>query len=67
MLCLLFIEIDECSSSPCVNDGICYDQVAMFDCMCPSQWTGSQCETGMALFVIGCQYNLSWALTILLK
>lgn len=36
--------IDECSSSPCLNGGTCVDKVNGFTCACPSPWTGPLCQ-----------------------
>ena len=36
--------IDECDSSPCLNDGVCLDQVNGYDCQCASNYTGINCE-----------------------
>lgn len=30
------IEMNECSSSPCLNQGKCLDQVSRFVCECPA-------------------------------
>ncbi|XP_077351669.1 protein eyes shut homolog isoform X2 [Festucalex cinctus] len=37
------INVDECSSSPCVN-GFCYDVVDGFYCLCSPGYAGLQCE-----------------------
>ncbi|XP_060723740.1 sushi, nidogen and EGF-like domain-containing protein 1 isoform X1 [Tachysurus vachellii] len=39
------IDIDECSSYPCQNDGKCTDGVNSFTCYCPPGFTGVLCET----------------------
>ena len=33
-------EINECASSPCLNAGICHDQLARYDCVCAPGYTG---------------------------
>jgi hypothetical protein len=38
------VEIDECASAPCVNDGTCDDALLSYSCSCTSAWTGSTCE-----------------------
>uniref|UniRef100_A0A672YPS0 Sushi, von Willebrand factor type A, EGF and pentraxin domain-containing protein 1 n=1 Tax=Sphaeramia orbicularis TaxID=375764 RepID=A0A672YPS0_9TELE len=37
-------EVNECMSSPCLNDGICVDEVNRFSCSCVGGFTGSRCE-----------------------
>lgn len=32
------IEVNECLSSPCLNQGKCLDQVSRFVCECPAGW-----------------------------
>lgn len=38
-------EINECDSSPCVNNGTCNDLIADFNCTCPANYTGKTCDT----------------------
>ncbi|PIK44963.1 putative neurogenic locus notch-like protein 3 [Apostichopus japonicus] len=38
-------DIDECSSSPCENGGVCSDLVDAFVCDCPPGYEGDRCET----------------------
>lgn len=33
-------EVNECSSSPCQNEGVCVDEVNRFTCSCPDGFTG---------------------------
>ncbi|XP_069742209.1 protein eyes shut homolog [Narcine bancroftii] len=37
-------EIDECSSGPCLNGGLCQDEVNGYSCLCKEGWTGSHCQ-----------------------
>ena len=39
------VEIDECESRPCHNDGTCIDKIAGFECVCNSGFVGWYCET----------------------
>ena len=39
-------DIDECSSDPCYNGGICYDHVNRYECECPQPYSSRHCETG---------------------
>lgn len=41
----MFKEIDECSSSPCQNQGTCSDELNSYSCTCAQGWTGVHCET----------------------
>ena len=41
------IEIDECSSSPCQNDGTCRDHLNGYCCLCRPGFTGKNCESGL--------------------
>ena len=40
------LDIDECSSSPCLNGGFCVDQVNSYRCNCSEGYIGTDCETG---------------------
>ena len=37
--------MDECSSGPCENGGICMDHVNGFNCTCVRGFTGTACGT----------------------
>ena len=39
-------DIDECQGSPCLNNGVCSDQIGSFSCQCPAGFSGGTCETG---------------------
>ena len=43
------LDINECSSSPCLNGGTCTDGVNSYSCKCVAGYTGKDCETGIAL------------------
>ncbi|XP_077864995.1 uncharacterized protein LOC102809804 [Saccoglossus kowalevskii] len=34
-----------CSSNPCLHGGTCYVEYDEYYCVCPSRWTGGNCET----------------------
>ncbi|PIO67379.1 EGF-like domain protein [Teladorsagia circumcincta] len=36
--------IDQCASSPCMNNGTCYDEGGSYRCECANGWTGETCE-----------------------
>lgn len=38
------IEIDECESNPCQNDGKCIDRIGGFDCVCKTGFSGDHCQ-----------------------
>ena len=42
----LYVDIDECSSSPCSSDATCVDGVNNYTCGCAPGYTGLSCETG---------------------
>ncbi|CAG7836552.1 unnamed protein product [Allacma fusca] len=43
------LPVDECTSSPCQNGGICVDKIADFSCACPFGYTGKACETKLEI------------------
>lgn len=39
--------MNECVSSPCLNEGVCVDQINRFSCSCASGFTGqNRCLSG---------------------
>ena len=38
------MNIDECASRPCVNNGTCTDQINDYKCDCLPGFKGKQCE-----------------------
>ena len=45
-----FIDINECHSDPCMNEGTCQDGVFQYTCSCADGYTGTHCETGSFWF-----------------
>ncbi len=45
------LDIDECTSMPCQNGGMCRNNVASFICDCPQPYKGAQCA------LLPCQVN----------
>jgi hypothetical protein len=43
--------MDECSSHPCQNGGMCLDLINKYECQCVAGYQGYLCETGN-LFLI---------------
>ena len=39
-----FLDIDDCASTPCENNGTCTDLVADFQCACAAGFTGKNCS-----------------------
>ena len=42
----LFLDIDECSTSPCRNGATCVDMVNDYLCICEAGWSGKTCSLG---------------------
>ena len=49
--------VTPCSSTPCLNGGVCSDTDASYVCACPTGYTGVNCE-GRQLYQI--QYNIKY-------
>ena len=43
---LFVLDINECSSQPCENDGTCTDEVNGYSCTCKAGYTDDKCGTG---------------------
>ena len=39
-------ELEECASSPCLNNGTCVEQINSYLCECTEGFTGVNCEIG---------------------
>lgn len=49
---LLSLDVNECSSDPCLNGGSCVDLVGNYSCICVAPFEGPQCETGSSPTVL---------------
>ena len=58
-------DIAECSSSPCLNDATCVDNIDNYTCTCKTGFTGDNCETGdrvVCFCIISAQCLIPWCL-----
>ena len=46
MVFFFYSDIDECSSSPCKNNGTCRDHVNTYSCLCMAGFSGRDCQFG---------------------
>ena len=42
------LDVDECASNPCQNNGTCTDEVNQFQCSCLAGFTDNVCQTSNA-------------------
>ena len=47
----LCLDINECSSNPCQNNGVCVDGVNQFTCSCAAGYAGTLCATSESGFI----------------
>ena len=47
-----YTDIDECNSSPCLNNGICTDDVNGYTCKCLEGYSGEKCHKGTFLCMV---------------
>ncbi|XP_030350666.1 protein crumbs homolog 1 isoform X4 [Strigops habroptila] len=41
------LQVDVCSSDPCMHEGICEDFYTSYRCICSKGWTGTHCEVNI--------------------
>ena len=41
------VDVDECSSQPCQNNGRCLNGIAQYSCRCIEGYAGTNCEQSM--------------------
>ena len=51
---MLFLDVNECTSEPCLNGGSCTDEPDGYFCTCADGWTGAECQFGNGHFF--CQW-----------
>lgn len=44
VFCFSYIDVDDCKSNPCFNDGHCIDGINWFMCECTPGFTGPDCR-----------------------
>ena len=49
---LVLLDIDECASNPCQNNGVCIDGVNSFECQCAAGFSGDLCQTSECLLFV---------------
>ena len=46
------IDIKECESEPCQNNGVCNEAINSFECQCAVGFIGEKCETSECEFFL---------------
>ena len=49
---LLFVDIDECATSPCQNGGTCTDGVNSYTCACVAGYDGAECQNSTYIVLV---------------
>ena len=44
-------DIDDCKDKPCDNGGTCKDGIGTYKCVCPTGFTGADCEKSLLKFI----------------
>ena len=50
----VFVDVNECQSSPCKNGGTCTNKVNYYVCSCWSGYFGTNCESESILVTASC-------------
>lgn len=45
---ILLLDVDECLSTPCANNGTCINNKGSYTCVCKRGWTDLNCDIGMS-------------------
>lgn len=43
----LFLDVNECLTFPCKNNGTCYNDDGSYFCDCTEGWQGKHCDGGI--------------------
>ena len=46
------LDIDDCKDKPCDNGGTCKDGIGTYKCICPTGFTGADCEKSLLKFIL---------------
>lgn len=46
---VVFVEIDECTPTPCKNNASCIDGINSYTCKCKPGFTGKHCSKGIVV------------------
>ena len=46
---VIVLDVDKCLINPCKNGGTLYANEGSYYCVCPTGWTGHNCEIGKYL------------------
>ena len=47
---MFLTDIDECLTSPCMNNGTCFNSYGGYYCRCPKGWIGDNCLQGKSFY-----------------
>lgn len=52
-------DIDECLTSPCMNNGTCFNSYGGYYCRCPKGWIGDNCLQGKSFYFCFTSFEVS--------
>ena len=58
ILNIVLVDINECSSSPCMNGATCTDAVNSYTCACVAGYIGTHCEPGEGLLLSNAYHKI---------
>ena len=61
------VDINDCASTPCMNEGICVDGINSFTCNCPHGFIGKDCSISMICFMDPKLAIMYWSMQHLAK
>lgn len=53
---MIFLDINECVSSPCLNNGTCTNTIGSYTCACSTVFSGKHCENSKEKFLNICNF-----------